>query len=107
MPQGYKSYDNPLDDRRRKIHPDHHAEIRALYAEGMSQRKLAKLYGVSRTLIQLIVNPVRAARVRQRIKDHWQEYSDRQDLTDATRRLRKRKRELGLTYPIREDKNEQ
>jgi DNA invertase Pin-like site-specific DNA recombinase len=98
MPQRFKPYDNPLDDRRRKVHPDQHDEIRRRYAEGKSQTALAELYGVSRSLIAVIVNPERAATVADRIKRHWQDYSDREDLTKAARKLRKRKREMGLAY---------
>ena len=38
-----------------------------------SQRKLARMYGVSRTLIQLVVNPERAKAVSDRFKAHWKE----------------------------------
>jgi hypothetical protein len=99
MPLGYLKFIDPLDDRRRKIHPDQHPEIRRRYSDGESQNKLAGEYGVSKSLIAIIVNPDRAAAVAARVKEHWKEYSDRADLTAATRTTRKRKRKIGLSYP--------
>ena len=100
MPLKYKPFTDPMDDKRRKIHPDEHEVIIQKYKEGHSQRSLAKSYGVSRTLIGIIVNPERAAAVKERIKENWPKYYDREKLTKATRALRKRKRAMGLCTPL-------
>jgi hypothetical protein len=102
MPQGYKAYADPMQDRRRKLTPEQYGEIRTLYAEGtgLSQRELGRRYSVNRSTIAIIVDPARAEAVKKRIKDHWQEYSDRKKLTKAARSLRRHKKDLGLTYKI-------
>ena len=62
-------------DRRVRLTQKQKEEIRKLYDGGnTSQRKLARMYGVSRTLIQLVVNPERAKAVSDRFKAHWKEY---------------------------------
>lgn len=64
-----------LQDRRRKLEDYQYDEIKHKYETGLySQRALAKEYGVSRSLICVIVNPERAAAVKQRIKEHWRDY---------------------------------
>lgn len=86
-----------LQDRRRKLTEEQKAEIRELYAAGKgSLRALADKYHVSKSCIQLLVNPDRAAAVKQRVKDHWHDYADREKLTEATRNLRRYKQELYL-----------
>ena len=62
-------------DRRRKLTEEDKEVIRHRYKIGDgSQRSLAKEYGVSRTTIQILVNPERAKAVSQRIKEHWKDY---------------------------------
>lgn len=47
-----------LQDRRRKLTDEQKEEIKELYATGnIGQRPLAEQFGVSRSLIQIIVNP--------------------------------------------------
>lgn len=65
----------PTKDRRRKLTDEQKEEIRLIYAEGkVGTRPLAKQFGVSRSLIQLIVNPDVAERKKQYVKDHWRDY---------------------------------
>jgi transposase-like protein len=105
MPSRYLKYENPADDRRRKLTNEEHDTIRAWYASGgVTQKEIAAQYGVSRSLITLICNPERAAKVAERIKENWRQYSDREALTKATNKLRQRKRELGLVVKDRRKK---
>lgn len=62
-------------DRRIKLTSAQKKEIKERYeTENTSQRKLAKEYNVSKSLIGIIVNPERAAKLKQRSKDHWMDY---------------------------------
>lgn len=66
---------NGLRDRRRRLTEKQKAEIRERYAQGdIGTRPLARMYGVSRSLVALLVNPDRAERVKARFKEHWREY---------------------------------
>ena len=82
-------------DRRRKLTEDQKEEIKHKYSTGLySHRSLAAEYKVDKSTIAIIVNPKRAEQVKQRIKEHWKDYLDRQKLTEATRKLRKYKYKL-------------
>lgn len=84
-------------DRRRKLSEEQKESIRQEYKTGLvGQRPLAKKYGVSRSLIQIIVNPDIAEMKKQYIKEHWQNYSNREKLTKAARQTRRYKNELFL-----------
>ncbi len=83
-----------LQDRRRKLTDEQKEEIGSVRCRKGSQRALASRYGVSRSCIQLLVNPDRAAATKQRVKEHWRDYVDRDALTKATRDLRRYKQEL-------------
>ena len=62
-------------DRRRKLTNSQKEEIKRIYQSGVCGiRPLAKQFGVSRSLIQVIVNPNIAARKKQYVKDHWKDY---------------------------------
>lgn len=62
-------------DRRRKLTKEQKEEIKAIYATGVcGTRPLAKKFGVSRTTIQIIVNPQIAERTKNHIKEHWRDY---------------------------------
>ena len=65
----------PTKDRRRKLTDEQKEEMRLIYADGkIGMRPLAQQFGVSRSLIQTIVNPARAEAIKQRIKEHWRDY---------------------------------
>lgn len=67
-----------LADRRRVLTDRQKAEIRELYAKGdIGTRPLARMFGCSRSLICIIVNPERAEKVKARFKAHWKDYSIR------------------------------
>ena len=66
---------NPNQDRRRKLTEDQKEEIRKIYKSGVcGTRPLAKQFGVSRSLIQVIVNPNIAERHKNYVKEHWRDY---------------------------------
>lgn len=63
-------------DRRRKLTSEQRAEIVELYSTGLhSSRSLAKQFGVSKSLILIIVNPKRRAAVHDYVKTHWRDYA--------------------------------
>ena len=65
----------PTKDRRRKLTDEQKEEIRKIYATGIcGTRPLAKQFGVSRSLIQVIVNPAIAEKKKQRMKERWRDY---------------------------------
>lgn len=82
-------------DRRVKLTSHQKELIRKEYAlGGMGCLLLGKKYGVSKSLIQIIVNPERAQNVRERQKANWRKYHDRESATESARQLRAYKREL-------------
>ena len=85
-------------DRRRKLTDEQKEEIKRIYAEGkVGQRPLAKQFGVSRSIIQLIVNPERAKSVKERAKKHWRDYRpSKEEWAKIKREHRHYKQELYL-----------
>ena len=64
-----------MEDRRRRLTDNQKEQIRERYAKGdIGMRPLARMFGVSRSLVALIVNPERAERVKARFKAHWRDY---------------------------------
>lgn len=96
----------PEQDRRRRLTEEQKEEIRAKYATGLyGQRPLAKEYGVSRTTIQLIVNPQRAEAVKQRTKEHWKDYRpSKEEWAKTIRETRRYKQKLYLKGELEESK---
>ena len=93
-------------DRRRKLTDEQKEEIKRIYETGVcGMRPLAKQFGVSRTTIQIIVNPDRSERVKQRIKDHWKDYKNQEQLTEAIRDTRRYKQQLYLKGELKENEN--
>lgn len=95
----------PDQDRRRKLTEEQKEAIRRIYASGIcGMRPLAKQFGVSRTTIQIIVNPKRAEYVRQRIKEHWRDYRPSKEQWAATmREHRKYKHDLYMQGCLKEN----
>lgn len=89
---------NPQQDRRRKLTDEQKEEIRRIYASGVcGTRPLAKQFGVSRSLIQVIVNPNIAERHKKRMQEHWRDYRPSKEEWAATmREHRHYKQELYL-----------
>ena len=89
---------NETQDRRRKLTDEQKEEIKRIYKSGIcGQRPLAKQFGVSRGLIQIIVNPNIAERKKQRIKDHWRDYRpSKEEWAETMREHRHYKQELYL-----------
>ncbi len=88
----------PTQDRRRKLTDEQKEEIKRLYATGLvGQRPLAKQFGVSRSLIQIIVNPEIAEKKKQRIKEHWRDYRPtKEEWAETIKEHRHYKQELYL-----------
>ena len=64
------------EDRRRRLTEAQKQEIRERYTKGgIGMRPLASMFGVSRDLVRLIVDPRRADHVKARFKAHWRDYS--------------------------------
>jgi len=98
----FKSEKIPLPadrDRRRRLTEEQKEEIKSIYASGVcGTRPLAKQFGVSRSTISIIVNPKRAAAVRQRTKRHWREYRPgKAEWAETMREHRRYKQELYLS----------
>jgi DNA invertase Pin-like site-specific DNA recombinase len=89
---------SPTQDRRRKLTDEQKEEIKKLYATGLvGQRPLAKQFGVSRSLIQIIVNPEIAEKKKQRIKEHWRDYRpSKEEWAETIREHRRYKQGLYL-----------
>ena len=89
---------SPTQDRRRKLTDEQKEEIKKIYATGLvGQRPLAKQFGVSKSLIQIIVKPEIAEKKKQRIKEHWKDYRPtKEEWAKTMREHRRYKQELYL-----------
>ena len=85
-------------DRRRKLTDEQKEEIKRIYQSGVcGTRPLAKQFGVSRSLIQVIVNPNIAMRQKQYVKDHWRDYRPtKEEWAETMKEHRHYKQELYL-----------
>lgn len=94
-------------DRRRKLTDEQKEQIRKLYKTGLvSQHELARQFNVNRSTIQIIVNPNRAAKVKQRIKEHWKDYRpDKETWSETMREHRHYKQKLYLKGELKEEDN--
>jgi len=94
----YKKFTEEQDGRR-KILTSQYEEVRAEYRNLKSMRKVARLFGVDKRTIQFIVYPERLEHLKKihRERKHWMTYYNREQLTNAVRNLRAKKKALGLT----------
>jgi len=73
-------------DKRRKLEPEDRAEIERLYkAGGVSQRQLARRYGVSRRLIQFYAMPEKHEEQKEKYKER-QQRGDHESQNSAKKR---------------------
>ena len=102
MPTKTYPYQNVMDDRRRKIHPEDHEQIRRDYAELQSQRKTAILWNVSRSTIKYIIDPDKLIASRQKLKERggaklYYLRNGKEYHRQSMQKHRQRKRALNLT----------
>ncbi len=85
------------DDRRRKLTDAQRSEI-AVNAGGLSQRELARMYGVSRRTVQFILDPAKAEqnKLRREERGGSKIYYVKEKHTIATREHRQYKQQLYL-----------
>ena len=107
----YKSSSIPLSesqDRRRKLTSEQKEHIIRLYSTGMyTLTKLGKQFGVSRSLISIIVNPERAKAVKQRTKEHWRDYRPtKEKWAETMREYRHRKQKLYINGELGKERSE-
>ena len=81
----------PAQDRRRKLTDEQKEEIKRIYKSGVcGTRPLAKQFGVSRSTIQVIVNPAIKQRQHNRMAKHWRDYRPTKEEWAATMREHRR-----------------
>lgn len=106
----YKSEKIPLPpqyDRRRKLTEDDKFEIVRLRKEhNLSQRTLARMFGVSRRLIIFIIDPEKHERAKAQYKERRQDgrYYDRETHRKTIKNYREYKHKLYLDGKIKEEK---
>lgn len=91
-------------DRRRKLTEKQKEEIKTIYATGVcGTRPLAKKFGVSRSLIQIIVNPSIAQKRKKYTKDNWAKYKvTKEERAEIQREHRHYKQELYVKGELKE-----
>ena len=84
----------PHQDRRRKLSDEDKETIRSM--KGVSQRKLAKMFGVSRRTIQFVLDPQKRLDnvERRRERGGWQQYYDKEKHAEYIKKHRRYKQEL-------------
>jgi DNA invertase Pin-like site-specific DNA recombinase len=87
---------SPTQDRRRKLTDEQKEEIKRIYKSGIcGTRPLAKQFGVSRSTIQVIVNPAIKQRNHDRMVKHWRDYRPtKEEWAETMREHRHYKQEL-------------
>lgn len=87
-----------MQDGRRKIPKSRHDEIRKMYDIVKSTRELARIYKVSKRLIQFILKPYVYAEylAERRARKVHKDYYNQEAHTLAIRKYRAKKKKLGL-----------
>lgn len=92
MPYKYENVRlKPHQDRRRKLSNEDREMIKN--TKGISQRKLAKMFGVSRRTIQFILDPQKRIENIERRKERggWRQYYDKDKHAQSVREHRRYK----------------
>lgn len=98
---------SPGQDRRVKLTEVDKLRIKALKAdEGLSNYKLAEMFGVSRRSIQFVLHPERLEANKQRFKERggWQQYYDKEEHREAIKKTRRYKQRLYIEGELKDDK---
>ncbi|MCJ8329909.1 MAG: hypothetical protein HRT89_21685 [Lentisphaeria bacterium] len=92
------------DDKRVKLTDEDKRKIIELYPEIKSQRKLAAMFGVSRRLISMIVDPEKKEKDLQQRKERGgsMNYYDKETNSDNMKRYRQHKQKLKLKGKLEE-----
>lgn len=87
-------------DRRVKLTDDQRLAIRA-NADGLSQRKLAALFGVSRRAVQFILDPEKLAgnKAARKARGGWMQYYEKEKHALAVKEHRRYKASI-LNKPV-------
>jgi predicted DNA-binding protein (UPF0251 family) len=88
---------NPKNDKRVKLTDEDRDNIREEYASGLiSQNNLAKKYGVSKRLVQFILNPEKQEIAKQQFAERQKDgrYYDREKHNEYVRSHREHKKDL-------------
>lgn len=99
MPYASEKYaiNNPKLDRRVKLTDEQRESIREEYATGfVSQQNLADKYGVSKRLVQFILNPKKKEIAQQQFRERQKDgrYYDKDKHREYTKEHRRYKNEL-------------
>lgn len=93
------NYIKPKDDRRRKLSEADKERVRELYKlPDWSQRRLAGEFGVSRRLIQFVIDPDKEARNKEAFAERQKDgrYYDRERHSEQVKQTRRHRQELYL-----------
>lgn len=92
-------------DRRRKLTPSDYQDIKSLYKLGtLSQYEIARKFNISRSMVQVIVNPERKKQIKQRNKEHWRDYYNTRNHNKTVANYRKYKDKLFKENKLIEEK---
>lgn len=88
--------DNPFMDRRVKLIPCQREMVLYWHREGLSQRKLAAMFHVSRRTIQFIIDPEKLQKNKERREERggWEQYYDREKNNDYQKTHRRYKHQI-------------
>jgi len=83
-------------DRRRKLTREDRSAIRKLASSDISQRELARMFGVSRRTIYFVLHPDKLEENKQLRRDRggWKQYYDRDKNTKTMREHRRYKQTI-------------